>query len=130
MDQRTTIQQQDGVLRQVFYDNAPRQGYVFPGPIANEAIWRKLENMECRLTAALDPTGASAQSVELTTGKAWQSVQEFSAAVASANSAAQVAGTAAEVTSAAAPILRKLEAMEDRLAKIEAAQQAACCSVQ
>jgi len=74
--------------------------------------------------------GASAQSVELTTGKAWQSVQEFSAAVASANSAAQVAGTAAEVTSAAAPILRKLEAMEDRLAKIEAAQQAACCSVQ
>ena len=110
----------------MFYDNAPRQGYVFPGPIANEAIWRKLENMECRLTAALDPTGASVQSV----AQAQQSVREFSAAVASANSAAQVAGTAAEVTSAAAPILRKLEAMEDRLAKIEATQQAACCSVQ
>ena len=112
MDPRAAIQQQDPIIT---------------GPHYGPELWQKLENMECRLMAALDPTGASVQSV----AQAQQSVRELSAAVASANSAAQVAGTAAEVTSAASPILRKLEAMEERLAKIEEAQQKqACCSVQ
>ena len=94
MDPRAAIQQQDPIIT---------------GPHYGPELWQKLENMECRLMAALDPTGASVQSV----AQAQQSVRELSAAVASANSAAQVAGTAAEVTSAASPILRKLEAMEE-----------------